>query len=121
MNGLMRRAIFADTDGVVREDVEHRHTHDRGEKIAARIWSEKIKKPAPYGLSFDSAMPGENGAHRVFADAVVEVARTVRVQRHVGGTISPTAKYGPKQSNRRGRITFTDEQPAEFWAERGHD
>lgn len=30
-------------------------------------------------------------------------------------------KYGIKQIKRIGRITFTDERPADFWAERGYD
>jgi DMSO/TMAO reductase YedYZ molybdopterin-dependent catalytic subunit len=30
-------------------------------------------------------------------------------------------KYGIKSIKRIGRITFTDERPADFWAERGYD
>ncbi len=32
-----------------------------------------------------------------------------------------TTKYGIKQIKRIGRIEFTDERPADFWAERGYD
>lgn len=32
-----------------------------------------------------------------------------------------TTKYGIKQIKRIGRIAFTDERPADFWAERGYD
>ena len=34
--------------------------------------------------------------------------------------VTPT-KYGIKQIKRIGRIAFTDERPADFWAERGYD
>jgi hypothetical protein len=34
--------------------------------------------------------------------------------------VTPT-KYGIKQIKRIGRISFTDERPADFWAERGYD
>jgi DMSO/TMAO reductase YedYZ molybdopterin-dependent catalytic subunit len=32
-----------------------------------------------------------------------------------------TVKYGIKSIKRVGRITFTDERPPDFWAERGYD
>ena len=32
-----------------------------------------------------------------------------------------TVKYGIKSIKRIGRITFTDERPQDFWAERGYD
>ncbi len=34
--------------------------------------------------------------------------------------VTPT-KYGIKQIKRIGRIAFTAERPADFWAERGYD
>ena len=34
--------------------------------------------------------------------------------------VTPT-KYGIKQIKRIGRIAFTEERPADFWAERGYD
>lgn len=32
-----------------------------------------------------------------------------------------TVKYGIKSIKRIGRVTFTDERPPDFWAERGYD
>ena len=32
-----------------------------------------------------------------------------------------TAKYGIKQIKRIGRMAFTDQRPADYWAERGYD
>ena len=35
--------------------------------------------------------------------------------------LATATKYGIKQIKRIGRIEFTDERPADYWAERGYD
>ena len=73
-NGLVRRAVFTESDRIVGEDVGDGQFHQRGEAYAVTHVVREDKEGA--AVSAQAAVQGDavhDGAHGKFAHAVVEV------------------------------------------------
>src|SRR6267154_2057097 len=73
-DGLVGWAIFADADGIVREDVDHGNFHQRAEPDRTSPVVAENQEPRPEGSQLRQRETVENRAHRVFADAKVQIA-----------------------------------------------
>src|SRR5215510_7750307 len=73
-DGLVRGAVFAETDGVVGENENDRQLHQSGEADGRLVVIAEIEEgPAEWTQATESH-PAHSSAHGVFADAVVNVA-----------------------------------------------
>src|SRR3984893_14008094 len=73
-DGLVRWAIFADADGIVREDVDHGNFHQRAQPDRTSPVVAENQEPRPEGSQFRQRETVENRAHRVFTDPKVQIA-----------------------------------------------
>src|SRR6266436_3648407 len=73
-DGLVRWAIFADADGIVREDVDHGNFHQRAEPDRTSPVVAENQEPRSEGSQLRQRESVENRAHRVFTDAKVQIA-----------------------------------------------
>ena len=111
LDRLVGRAIFADADRIVRQDVEHRLMHDAGQPHAAPHVVGKDEEGRRVRSQARQRQAVDDSGHGVFANAEVQVAsrvaagqklaRTVEGQRRLiaGGQIGRTADH---QGNVRG-------------------
>jgi hypothetical protein len=74
LDGLVRRAVFADADGIVGEDVDHGDFHQgcQADGRARKIGEDE--EAAAVRADFGQGHAVEAGAHGQFADAEVEIA-----------------------------------------------
>src|SRR5258707_12464242 len=73
-DGLVRWAIFADANGIVREDVDHGNFHQRAEPDRASPVVAENQEPRPEGSQLRQRETVENRAHRVFTDPKEQIA-----------------------------------------------
>src|SRR5260221_12537664 len=73
----MRRAVFADADGIVREDIDDGNFHEAGETHGWFYVVAKIEKCSTERAQTAETHSAHGGAHGVFADAIVNVAAAV--------------------------------------------
>src|SRR5258705_576297 len=73
-DGLVRWAIFADADGIVREDVDHGNLHQRAEPDRTSPVVAENQEPRPEGSQLRQREAVENRPHRVFTDPKMQVA-----------------------------------------------
>src|SRR5260370_23366336 len=73
-DGLVGWAIFADADGIVREDVDHGNFHQRAEPDRTSPVIAEKQDPRPEGWQLRQREVVENRAHRVFTDPKVQIA-----------------------------------------------
>src|SRR4029077_6086399 len=94
-DGLVRWAVFADADRIVREDMDHRNFHQRAQPDRTSPVVAEDQEPRPEGSQLRQRETVENRAHRVFTDAKVQIAARSTVglkitrarerQSHLGG------------------------------------
>src|SRR5258707_3429554 len=73
-DGLVRWAIFADADGIVREDVDQGNFHQRAEPDRTSPVVAENQEPRLEGSQLRQRQTVENRAHRVFTDPKVQIA-----------------------------------------------
>src|SRR5258708_35484076 len=73
-DGLMRWAIFANADGIVRENVGNGNFHQRAEPDRTSPVVAENQKPRPEGSQLRQRETVENRAHRVITDPKVQIA-----------------------------------------------
>src|SRR5205085_6371956 len=99
LDGLVRRPVFTDADGVVREDVDGRDLHDRAEAYAGARIIRKDHEARTVGANLREREAVEYGRHLVLAYAEVEVAP----QTILGGEIARAFKRQARLG-RRGEV-----------------
>src|SRR5246127_377726 len=72
-DGLVRWAIFADADGIVREDVDHGNFHQRAEPDRPSPVVAENQETRPEGSQLRQRETVENRSHRVFTDPKVQI------------------------------------------------
>ena len=77
LDRLVRRAVLADADRIVREDIDHRDLHDRSQPDRHPAIVAEDQESGAEGADLDQRHPVQDGAHRVLADAEVDVAARV--------------------------------------------
>src|SRR5246127_2855127 len=83
---LVRWAIFADADGIVREDVGHGNFHQRAEPDRTSPVVAENQEPRAEGSQLRQRETVENRAHRVFRDPKAQsAARAVFSLKVTGG------------------------------------
>ena len=78
LNGLMGRAVFAQTDRIMGEDVDDRDLHERRQtdcRLGVIAEDQEAGSVRPY---FGKRQSVKHGAHRMLTDAEVEVPAAVR-------------------------------------------
>ena len=88
LDGLVRRAVLAHADRVVREDVDDRDLHDRGQADRRAAVVAEDQEARAVGPDLRQRQAVEDRAHGVLADAEMEVA---------------AARTSPPRSRRRRR------------------
>src|SRR4029453_7614043 len=83
----MRRAVLADTDGVVGEDVDDRQLHQRREPQGAALEVGEDQEPRLIGPDLAERQPVRDCASGVFAYAEVQVPTRPVVWLEVTGTL----------------------------------
>ena len=76
-DGLVRRAVFADADRVVREDIDDGDFHEAGEAHGRLQVVAKIEKCSTKGPQTAETHAAHGGAHGMFTHAIVNVAAAV--------------------------------------------
>src|ERR1700745_391396 len=71
---LVGWAIFADSDGIVREDVDHGNFHQRAEPDGTSAVVAENQEPRPEGSQLRQRETVKNRTHRVFTDPKVQIA-----------------------------------------------
>src|SRR5580692_6703920 len=100
-DGLMRWAIFADADGVVREDVDHGNFHQRAEPNRTSPVVAENQEPRPEGSQLRQRETVENRAHRVFPDPKVQIAARSTVGLKITRTRERQSRLGGRSKVRR--------------------
>ena len=77
LNGLVGRTIFADANGIVREDVNDRDFHQRRQADGRTRKVREDKESAAIGPDLGQCHAIKAGAHGEFADAEVEITAGV--------------------------------------------
>ena len=94
LDGLMRRAVLADTDRIVREDVDHRQLHQRGQADRGTAIVAEDQEPGAVGPDLDPCHTVEDRPHGRLTDAEVEVAAGIAVRRlEVAGTVESQSGF----------------------------
>ena len=93
----MSGAVLADADGVVGEDVDDGDLHDRGEANGSAAIVAEDEESGPIGPDLGERHPVHHRAHRVLADAEVEVATAVLVRREVARPFEGEAGLGGRR------------------------
>src|SRR6185312_16437066 len=73
----MGRAIFAEADGIVGQDVNGRDLRDRGQSHCRTHVVGEVEKSAAKRAHFDHRHPIQRGTHGVLADTEVNVPPTI--------------------------------------------
>ena len=76
-DGLVRRAVFADADGVVRKDIDNGNFHEAGETHGRLHVVAEIEKCSAEGAQAAETHAAHRRAHGMFTHAVVDVAAAV--------------------------------------------
>src|SRR5580700_10262260 len=87
LDWLMCRAILADSNRVMSEDMNDRQLHQRAETNSATRIVTKDEEPRSIGPHLDEAHPVQDGRHRVFADSKVEIASLVAAGLKITGAL----------------------------------
>ncbi len=73
----MGRAIFTDTDAIMREDVTYRQFHQSGEPQRRPLIVGKNQKAGAIDAQFGKRHSIENGSHGMFPDPKMQIAAAV--------------------------------------------
>src|SRR6266850_4625046 len=85
LDWLVGRAVFADADGIVREDEERWNFHESGETHAGAHVVAEIEKGGGEAAQAGEGEAVDGGAHAMFANAEVDVAALVFVGEEITG------------------------------------
>src|SRR5882757_3807608 len=108
-NRLVGWAIFTDTDGIVREDVDHGNFHQRAEPDRTSPVVAENQEPRPEGSQLRQRETVENRPHRVFTDPKVQVA--------AGSTVGLKITRARKSQSRpsgRSKVCRTPDHPGKI-------
>src|SRR6267142_5896758 len=105
-DGLVRWAIFADADGIVREDMDHGNFHQRAEPDRTSPVVAENQEPRPEGSQLRQRETVENRPHRVFTDPKVQVA----ARSTIGLKITRARKSQSRPSG-RSKVCRTPDHP----------
>ena len=113
LDRLVGRAVFADADRVVREDVDDRDLHerrqaDRHPAVVAEDQEAGAERP-----HLDQRHAVHDGPHGVLADAEVEVAAAVAAGLEIAGPFEGHVGLG-----RRGQVGGAADQPGDVLGDR---
>src|ERR1700746_639516 len=108
-DGLVRWAILADTDGIVREDVDHGNFHQRAEPDRTSPVVAENQEPRPEGSQLRQRETVENRAHRVFTDPKVQIAARSTV-----GLKITRARERQTRLGGRGKVRGATDHPGEI-------
>src|SRR5580704_11319339 len=94
LDRLVSRAVFTDTDRIVRENVDHGNFHDGTETDSRLAIIGKDEKGGGERAQFGERQAVGDSAHRVFANAEVHVAAAARVGLKIANTVKGEASFG---------------------------
>src|SRR5437868_15518341 len=83
----MGRSIFAETDGIVGVDVDHRDFHDRGEADCRAHVVAEVEERTTEGTNFRQGYAVQGGAHAVLTDTEVKIASGIAARLEVAGAV----------------------------------
>ena len=110
LHRLVRRAVFADADGIVREDVDHRQFHQRAQADGRAHVVAEDQEARAVGPQLRERHAVDDRSHGVLADAEVEIAAAVvgrarnRPRRRTSGASWWRAPDPPRRRSARARL-----------------
>src|SRR5207245_2192584 len=93
LDGLMRRTIFTQTDGIVGEDIIRRDLHQNAEAHAGAHVIAEIKERGAEAAKLRQRHAVDHGVHGVFAYAKVDVAPAIFVRIELAGAIEGQVRF----------------------------
>src|SRR5580700_1375079 len=83
LDGLVGRAILADSDGIVGEYIDGRYLHQRGQPDGRTRVVAKDQEAGAERPNLRERKPVQNRGHRVLADSKMQVAATIAASQKV--------------------------------------
>src|SRR6266436_7322113 len=108
-DGLVRRAIFADADGIVREYVDYGNFHQRAEPDRTSPVVAENQEPRPEGPQLRQREAVEDRPHRVFTDPKVQVSARSTV-----GLKITRARKSQSRLGGRSKVCRTPDHPGKI-------